>query len=207
MRSVVVAGIGTGVGKTLVSAILVQALQADYWKPIQCGGSPTDREIVEAGTAVEGNTLHAEAYSFSDPVSALQAAKRAGVCLEVAHLSPPATPRVLVIEQAGGVLSPVTEVLSNLELMRPWEAVWIVVSRHYLGSINHTLLTLDVLHRAGCDVAGIVFNGPSLAGVERAIHQRRAFRFVGRLLPQRSVSKQVILNLAEQWKHPLKALF
>jgi dethiobiotin synthetase len=153
--NILVAGIGTGVGKTHVSALLAQALQADYWKPIQTGNS-SDAETVSAFNP--GLNIHPECYRLSYPASPYLAALREQITIDPDTIHLPQTERPLVIESVGGLFVPVTEHLLSIDLFQKWECAWILVANHYLGSINHTLLSIAALKQRGCPLIGLIFN-------------------------------------------------
>ncbi|MFW6093859.1 MAG: dethiobiotin synthase [Pseudomonadota bacterium] len=160
MNGVVVAGIGTEVGKTVVSAVLVEALDADYWKPVQSGGlEHTDTMAVEALASGPGRRFHPEAYRLTQPLSPHAAARFDGVTIDPAALALPATERPLVVELAGGLMVPLSETLLNLDLLADWRLPVVLVCSYYLGSINHTLLSVQALESRGVPLAGLVLNG------------------------------------------------
>jgi dethiobiotin synthetase len=155
-----VTAIGTGCGKTVVSAVITEALQADYWKPIQCGVEDIDRETVQSLVSNPESKFHKERYLLTMPASPLIAAKKEGLHVQVSDFSLPVTKNHLVIEGAGGVLVPMN--ISGemvIDIAQKFEAEVIIVSNTYLGSINHTLLTIQELLRRGLRIKGIVFNG------------------------------------------------
>ena len=161
MRKVFVTGIGTDVGKTIISAILTEALQADYWKPIQCGSLDlTDTERVKRLVESKQTVFHPEAYRLKTPASPHHAAEVEDVKIHCGRLKIPETQNTLVIEGAGGLLVPFNYKGETMfDLAKNWGAEVVIVSRNYLGSINHTLLTLKVLEDSGVNVLGIIFNG------------------------------------------------
>ncbi len=165
MSTFIVAGCGTDVGKTLVSAMLVSALQADYWKPIQ-SGAPSDVDMIRS--YVPKCCIHKPLYSLKAPVSPHHAARLENIELKLDKVLRPQTKNTLVIEMAGGVLVPLNQKYLGIDFFMRFNARWIVVSRHYLGSINHTLLTLEALKMRGVQPE-IVFNGPSNPDTEEAI--------------------------------------
>ena len=155
-----VAGIGTGVGKTLAAALFVERLQASYWKPIQAGSldhTDTDevRRLVTPGRA----RFLPEAFRLRAAMAPDAAAAREGVTITREDLSLPEVEGPLVVEPAGGVLVPVADGLLNIDLLQDWSLPVVVVSNYYLGSINHTLLTVEALQSRNLPLAGIVFNG------------------------------------------------
>ena len=155
-----IAGIGTEVGKTLVSALFTERLGATYWKPIQAGGlAHTDtmevRRLVSAGRP----RFLPEAYSLRAAMSPDAAAAREGVTIRKDRLRLPDVKGPLVVEPAGGVLVPLADGLLNIDLLKYWHLPVVLVSSYYLGSINHTLLTVEALKSRDVPLAGIVFNG------------------------------------------------
>lgn len=165
--TLIVSGIGTDVGKTVVSAILCEALKADYWKPIQAGDlifsdSSKVRDFLDARNDL---TIWPEAYRLSQPLSPHAAAERDGVTISLEVLSA-AQPdeqalrdRHLVIELAGGLMVPLSQSLSTIDLIKQLSLPVVLVANYYLGSINHTLLSLHLLKDLDVSVLGVVFNG------------------------------------------------
>jgi dethiobiotin synthetase len=161
MKSLIVAGIGTDVGKTLVSAVLCQALGADYWKPVQSGidDGPSDAETIRGLVTNGAVHVHPSVYSLRKSLSPHAAAAIDGVTIELDKLAPPETKRPLVIELAGGVMVPLTGTHTSLDLISALGCSVVIVSRHYLGSINHTLLTVLALQSREVPIAGLIFTG------------------------------------------------
>jgi dethiobiotin synthetase len=156
---VVVAGIGTDVGKTLVSAVLCLGLEADYWKPVQCGRVPcTDTEWVRGVTGLPAERFHPEGYCLDMAASPHVAAASEGVRIEGAQLQVPVRGNRLIIEAAGGLMVPLHEDLLFVDQVEVWGLPVILVVHTYLGSINHSLLSLEALRNRGIPLAGIVFN-------------------------------------------------
>lgn len=167
-----VTAIGTGCGKTVVSAILCEALQADYWKPVQSGTEEIDAETVQSLLGHSPITLHPERYKLKMPASPHQAAKAEGIEININDFELPATQRPLVIEGAGGVLVPLNEKGDFVvDLAAKFGCEIVLVSNTYLGSINHTLLTVNELKRRGLRIKGIVFNGETNPETEQIILQ------------------------------------
>ena len=160
MAGYVVAGIGTDIGKTVVSAVLVEALDADYWKPVQAGAlDATDADVVRTLAPGAGRKIHDEAYSLELAMSPHAAADAEGVTIDVARLALPKTDKNLIVEVAGGLMVPLAPGVLNIDVIADWGLPVVLVSQYYLGSINHTLLSLAVLRHRGVPLAGIVFNG------------------------------------------------
>ena len=160
MKRYFISGIGTGVGKTLASALLCEALQADYWKPVQSGNEETDSGFLRTVVTNTRTVIHPEVYSLKQPASPHIAARAEDtrIDLSVIHSRLPATDNRLIIEGAGGLLVPLNEKEFVIDLVKKLDAELILVSRHYLGSINHSLLTAAVCRQHNLKVAGWIFN-------------------------------------------------
>lgn len=160
-RAFFVTGIGTEVGKTVTSAFLQLTLDADYWKPVQAGDLDFgDRDRVQSWTGMDAGRYHPERYRLRTPASPHYAAQLDGVEIKLEDFELPDTDdRPLLVEGAGGLLVPLNERDTMLDLVQHLDLPVILVSRHYLGSINHTLLSVEVLRGRGCELAGIVFSG------------------------------------------------
>ena len=156
-------GIGTDVGKTVVSAILCELLQASYWKPIQAGDlqNSDSKKIQEwLNNTVE---IIPEAHLFSEALSPHVASKIDGVSINPAMLNLPKTAGNLIVEGAGGWLVPINESgITFADLAEQWNIPIILVSRHYLGSINHTLLTIESIKARKMTIHGIIYVGEPL---------------------------------------------
>lgn len=170
MKALFVTGIGTEVGKTVVSAILTRALLADYWKPIQSGDlSDSDSMKVEKWAAHSQLVIHPERYRLTQPLSPHASAKADNIEIKLENFLLPETPRPLVVEGAGGLFVPLNDNDLMIDLMAKLALPVVLVSRHYLGSINHTLLSIEALKARNIPIAGLVFNGSSLPQTEEAI--------------------------------------
>jgi dethiobiotin synthetase len=156
-EKIFVAGIGTDVGKTITSAILVEALHADYWKPIQTGMELDKQRISELVS--HSVVIHPEAYHFSLPASPHTAAAAENINIISKNIKVPMTANKLVIEGAGGVMVPMNGDTLYIDWICENKLPTVVVSRHYLGSINHTLLTIMALQNRGIEIIGLIFNG------------------------------------------------
>lgn len=163
MRPFFITGIGTGVGKTLAAAILTEALEADYWKPVQAGfENGTDTSWVSGHILNSKTKIHPESYRLSFPASPHIAAARENRRIDIKEildeLSRIRNKNPLIIEGAGGLMVPLNEQEFVVDLAQQLNARVIIVSRNYLGSINHSLLTSSLCRSRGLDVAGWVFN-------------------------------------------------
>ena len=178
----VVTGTGTGVGKTVFAAALANALDADYWKPVQAGlEDGTDTQRVTALAALSPERTHAEAYRLTVPAAPVLAAQSEGITIDRERLVPPLTQRPLVIEGAGGVLVPLADDLLYADLFATWGFPVIVVASTQLGTINHTLLSLEALRARHVPVLGVAFVGTREPAVEALICRQGAVRRLGRL--------------------------
>jgi len=181
MSSLFVTGIGTGVGKTVVAAALVRHYGADYWKPVQSGDlDNTDSQSVRKWLG-ESVTIHSERYRLTRPMSPHAAAAADGIDICVSDFVLPSTRKDLIVEGAGGLLVPLNlhETLADLILHLRLPVA--VVVRHYLGSINHTLLTCSVLKEKGIPVSGLIFNGTENRDSEQAILHLTDLPVMGRV--------------------------
>jgi len=194
-----VTGIGTDVGKTIVSAILTEALGADYWKPIQAGELETgDAHTVANLLSNSKTTIHPNTYALKTPMSPHAAAAIDRVTIDIKEIKTPKTKNDLVIEGAGGLLVPLNDSETILDLIQPDYKV-IVVSRHYLGSINHTLMTIQLLQQKGFDIA-VMFNGAENKTSEGIIEKMTGVTVLGRIDDEPYFDKNVVKEYAEKFK-------
>ncbi len=202
-----ITGIGTDVGKTIASAIVTQALEADYWKPIQAGDlDNSDSHKVKRYLSNPVTKVHANAYALHTPASPHLAAAIDGVTISVQDIKEPATENPhLVIEGAGGVYVPVNATQTIADLIQPDYKV-IVVSRHYLGSINHTLLTVEALKNRGIAIAGIIFNGDENPATEQVILSMTGLNVIGRINNEPYFDANVVAAYADDFREALLAL-
>lgn len=179
MNAIVVTGTDTGIGKTVFSAGLTAALQASYWKPVQSGQEEeTDSQVV---ARLSGRPVLPEGYLLQLPASPHLSAEAEGVTIDPAALDLPQVDGVLVAEGAGGVMVPLNREVLYLDLFARWGAPVILCARTQLGTINHTLLSLQALCGVGCDVIGVVFIGEAEEDVEQTICQFGDVAHLGRL--------------------------
>ena len=201
-----VTGISTDVGKTVVSAIITQALEADYWKPIQAGDlNNSDTLKIKAYVSNSKTTFFENSYALNTPASPHLAAQIDGVTIEVQKIIEPKTENRLVIEGAGGLFVPLNDTETIADLIKPDYKV-IVVSRHYLGSINHTLLTIEALKYRNITVAGIIFNGEKNEATEAIILSKTGVNFIGRLEIEPYIDTNVVNEYADLWREKLLSL-
>jgi len=159
-RPIFITGIGTGVGKTIVSAVLVQKLQADYWKPIQSGDlDNSDTALVRSLVSNKTTVFHTEAYRLTQPFSPHKSAALDGIRIDPEKVILPKTNNLLVIEGAGGLMVPLNEDYLMIDLIKKLDAEVILVSQNYLGSINHTLMSAGILKSNGIKLSRLIFSG------------------------------------------------
>jgi dethiobiotin synthetase len=163
MKPIFISGIGTGIGKTLISAIFAEALQADYWKPVQAGFDPdTDSSRLASLISYSGSLIHPETYLLQLAASPHISARKENRRISLSHILDDFKrmnhDRPLVIEGAGGLMVPLNESEFVVDLVKLLDARLVLVSRNYLGSINHSLMTAGICRSKGLDVAGWVFN-------------------------------------------------
>ena len=198
MRKIVVAGIGTDVGKTIVSAILTYALEAAYWKPVQCGLS-RDRKTIDH--LLEGcRKTHPEGLFLKTPRSPHHAAKLERFTINPNQITLPNTTQTLIIEGCGGILVPLNLKTLMVDLFASWDCEWVLVSRHNIGSINHTLLTIEAMKRRSLNIRGIIFNGERCTQTETAIIKFSNLSCIGRLKPEPKWDLQRVQAYASAWK-------
>ncbi len=159
-QPIFITGIGTGVGKTIISAIVTEKLKADYWKPIQ-SGDLDNSDTLKVRDLVSNKTtrFYPEAYRLTQPFSPHKSAAIDNVVIDIQTIIPPKTDNQLIIEGAGGLMVPPNDNALIIDLIKQLNAQVILVSQNYLGSINHTLLSLSMLKQYEIPVRGIVFNG------------------------------------------------
>ena len=196
-RRIFVTGIGTDVGKTVASAILCEALRADYWKPIQAGSLEcTDSDTVRSLISNSETKFHAEAYRLIEARSPHAAAESEGVTISLKNIIVPETDRDLIIEGAGGVMVPLAKGVLVRDLIAKVNGEVVVVSRNYLGSINHTLLTLEALSNASLSVIGILFNGAPTPASESFITQHTNIPILGHIREEERFTPAIVSGYA-----------
>lgn len=192
-----VTGIDTGIGKTVVSAILCEALGASYWKPVQCGDLDTSDSLTVATLlGDEPQRILPEAYRLKAPLSPHAAAEIEGVEVTLDKIVVPEHAAPLVIEGAGGLMVPFNDREYMIDLIAKTGAKVVLVSKHYLGSINHTLLSIAVLQQRNLPVAGLVFVGARNEPTEAAIAQCSGEKVLGRVAFEDIVDREMVKRYA-----------
>ena len=205
MKRIFITGISTEVGKTVTASIVVEALKADYWKPVQAGDLDFgDTERVTSLISNSKSVVHPCSYKLQTPMSPHAAAELDGIRIDLRQIKEPNTTNHLVIEGAGGLLVPLNEQDTILDLIQPEYKV-ILVSRHYLGSINHTLLSLQALQNRGSDVS-IIFSGNKHPSTEQIIAQKTNIPILGRVGEESTFDRERIRFYASQLEEKLTSL-
>ena len=189
--------IGTDSGKTVVSAILVEALRADYWKPIQ-SGYPRDTETVQSLVSNNVSEFWPETYLLNTPASPHASARIDGVEIQLSAFMRPSSDRSLIIEGAGGLMVPINDQNYVIDLAANLECEIILVSNLYLGSINHTLLSIEYLKSRKLPVKGIIFNGPANEESQRIITSKCDWPVLFYLEQEAVIDSKVVEKYAEQ---------
>ncbi len=198
-----ITGIGTEVGKTVVAAIVTESMEADYWKPVQAGDlDNSDTHKVKKLVSNSKTRFHSNAFALKTPMSPHAAAAIDGVDLSVSGIKTPEFKEVLVVEGAGGLLVPLNDKETIADLIKNNDTV-ILVSRHYLGSINHTLLSIEALRSRGIEKIGIIFSGEEHPTTEEAIKKIGKVKIIGRIDQEPYFDKMVIKEYAEKFKKEL----
>ena len=203
VKQFTITGIGTDVGKTVVSSIVAEALKATYWKPVQAGDlDKSDSIKVESYTS--NVKVLEEAYRLSEPMSPHAAAEIDGMTISLAKLKLPQVDSSFIVEGAGGVMVPLdNDGLTFADAIVSWGLPTIIVSRHYLGSINHSLLTAEVLKSKGIKIAGFVFVGDENKATESIILKHTGIRMIGRIPISEKLDKNFIASQAEKIRSQL----
>ena len=201
-----ITGIGTDVGKTVVSAIVTEALEADYFKPIQAGDLDySDTHKVKAMVSNATSKFHDNVYALHTPMSPHAAAEIDNTHIQLEHIQRPKVQNNLVIEGAGGLLVPLNSKDCIIDLIAKSDKI-IVVSRHYLGSINHTLLSVEALKSRGFSNIGIIFSGDEHPTTESIILEKTQLPCIGRIDEEKEFTNTVVSNYAKALKHNLEKL-
>ena len=206
MTPIFITGIGTDVGKTVVSAIITEALHADYWKPVQAG-KPTDSDWMRSVISNNKTVIHKEAYNLDLPASPHISSKNEGIVISLQYIKDnlPDTNNLLIIEGAGGLFVPLNDDEFIIDLIKMLNAKVIVVSSNYLGSINHSLLTASVLNQNKIEVLGWIFNDEYM-DYENDITKWSNLPSIASIKKLKVINKEVIKNQADIIEPLLKKL-
>jgi dethiobiotin synthase len=200
LRGFFVTGTDTDVGKTVVSAWLLAHLDACYWKPVQAGTVPeTDTQMVRRLAELPEDRIVPEAYVLKEPLAPHEAARREGIGIDMAKLVAPQDGRLLIVEGAGGLLVPLNEQDYVIDLIEDLNLPVILVARSTLGTINHTLLSLEALRRRGLVVAGVVINGPESPHNRAAIERYGKTQVIAEIPRLDTVTRSALRQIAPEF--------
>jgi dethiobiotin synthetase len=192
---IVVTGTDTDVGKTVFAAALTRALDGCYWKPIQAGlEGETDSTVVRRLSGFNADRILPEAYRLTTPASPHYAAERDGITIDIARLALPAIARPLIIEPAGGLAVPLTRTFLQIDLLVRWKLPVILCASTRLGTINHSLLSIEALKRRAIPILGVAFIGPEVADSQRTICEMGGVNHLGRLPHLDSLTPETLSN-------------
>ena len=203
---IAILGIHTGIGKTIASAVLAEAMGADYWKPVQAGTEETDTAIVKQLLTNGDRRVHKEAFVLSQPLSPHAAAEIDGVQIDYAKFEWPKTDKTLLVETAGGILSPMSANTTMADFVAHYELPAILVVQNYLGSINHTLLSIEVLKSRHIHLLGIVINGAANVSSEKFIMQYSKIPILARIERFEKLDNASIVKCAAEIRGSLMRL-
>jgi dethiobiotin synthetase len=193
---IAIAGIHTGIGKTIASAVIAEALGADYWKPVQAGLE--ERDVVQLRSLLSngGQRVHEEVVFLSQPISPHAAAAVDGIDIDYAKFTWPNTDKLLIVETAGGVLSPMTATKTMADFIKDSGMPALLVAQNYLGSINHTLMSIEALKSRGIRLLGIVMNGHENKSSEDFIQQYSGVPVIARVPHFEKIQNEEIARAA-----------
>lgn len=197
LKRIAIAGIHTDIGKTIVSAIATEALEADYWKPVQAGNLDASDSITVASLISNNKTaIHPEALRLQLAASPHTAAEQEGISFDCRNFPLPETSNILLIETAGGLLSPIDAERTAADFIALHQLPVLFVARHYLGSINHTLLCLEVLQSRGIPLLGCVLSGEPNVSSERFIKAYSDVTFLHSIPQLHEVNRETVKEQA-----------
>ena len=203
MRKIFITGIGTDVGKTVVASVLAEALQADYWKPVQTGSFfSTDTAKVQKWVTNPVSKFHPEGYLLKQYMSPHAAAELEGIDIGLSDLKiPETTNTTLIIEGAGGLMVPLNRKEFMVDMIEKFDAEVVLVIQNYLGSINHSLLSIDQLKSRGLKILGIVYNGAPHQLSEDIILDYSGLKVLGRINKEKDLNSEVISRYAKEFEY------
>lgn len=197
MRPIFISGIGTEIGKTIVSAVLVEKLEADYWKPVQSGElDNSDSMLIERLISNKRTIIHPEAYRLTQPFSPHKSAALDGIYIDLDKIKLPKTDNQLIIEGAGGLMVPLNEKDLIIDLIKKLDAEVVLVSKNYLGSINHTLLSVELLKSRNIPIRKLIFSGESNQSSEDVIYKQTGLKII-RIPFFEEMNKETIKQIKE----------
>jgi dethiobiotin synthetase len=204
MKRYFVTGIDTNVGKTIAAAVLTEALEADYWKPIQSGElENSDTSKVKTLVQNKKTVFHPESYQLKVPASPHYSAALENIQIDENNIKLPSTTNDLIIEGAGGLFVPLNDTYLIIDLIEALQVPVVLVSKNYLGSINHTLLSIYALQQKNIPIAGIIFNGDTTPSTEDYILQYTGVKRLGSLEWQENISANWIHQKSKKFQQIL----
>jgi dethiobiotin synthetase len=202
-----IAGIHTNIGKTIAAAVIAEAIGADYWKPVQAGAAERDVTLVKQLLTNGADRVHDEAVLLSQPLSPHAAAEIDHVAIDFTKFAWPKTDKPLLVETAGGLLSPMSATTTMADFITHYQLPTVLVSLNYLGSINHTLLTIEVLKSRGIELRGLIMNGLENEASESFISSYSEVPVIARIPFINDLTNEGVKRMAYQLKPLLLQLF
>jgi dethiobiotin synthetase len=203
-----IVGIHTGIGKTIVSAVICEAISCDYWKPVQAGSlNESDSELISKLISNDTTRIHKERYKLNSFLSPHAAANIDKVEISLSDFQLPQTGNNLIIETAGGLMSPLNDKCTMADLIVKLGVPVILVSKNYLGSINHTMLTIAALQQKNIPLLGLIFNGINLVSSEKFILENSGIRLLGRIPEAGQLNKESIRQAALSISESIQMVF
>jgi len=190
-----VTGIGTNIGKTIVSAVLVEKLKADYWKPVQSGDlNKSDSLSIQSLISNTVTKIHPESYKLTQPFSPHKSAAIDGITIDPDNINLPKTNNALIVEGAGGLMVPLNNEFLIIDLIKKLNIEVVLVSQNYLGSINHTLLSIHALKSYQIPIRGIIFNGIKDIYSKDFILETTGVELLGHIPQYNMIDKKVVID-------------
>ncbi|MCW3122147.1 MAG: bioD [Flavipsychrobacter sp.] len=205
-NSIAILGIHTGIGKTIASAVIAEAIGADYWKPVQAGIEERDIDLVSRLLTDGLGRVHPEAVVLSQPMSPHAAAAIDNVDIDFTKFEWPVTNKTLLVETAGGILSPMSSTTTMADFVLHYQLPVILVVQNYLGSINHSLLSIEVLKNRGVNLLGIVINGTPNSDSETFIEQYSKVPVIARIPHLETLDNATVVKHAHEIKSRLAGI-
>ena len=199
-QQIAIAGIHTGIGKTIAAAVLAEAFRAHYWKPVQAGLEESDSLRVATLTS-DKVVVYNEAVRLTAPLSPHAAAHIDGVAVNYKSFVFPETQHGLLVETAGGLFSPINDTDTMADFITYFKLPVILIVRHYLGSINHTLLTVATLRQRRIPILGMIINGDPEPESEQFIHTYTGLQVWGRIPELHTINKASVALCAAELQH------
>lgn len=204
----IIVGIHTGIGKTVCSAVMTEALGYDYWKPVQAGDlDASDSIFIKNHISNSTTKIHPEAYRLTEPMSPHAAAKIDKTEITLDALQLPTTENGLIVETAGGIMSPLSDSLVVLDLVKHLGLPVVLVTQDYLGSINHTLLSINILRGANVPILGLVFSGEKVATTREFIKQYSGLETLLEIPFFEKLDREALMDFVTDMPEDLKRKF